>query len=635
MKQFGMFLFLGGSFLASLAFAQGYNVSGKIIKPDGTAFSGTAVPFAIELVNSTGSCVIYKEEFSVNMVDTKGAFHVIFGGPAANRTYPTSGTLTVESALKNTTGTSYTCLDNSTYTPATSDERSIRITFNDGNTWQIFSQQALKSVPSATSAKYAETADSALSANAVATFQASNLLRSSSSTLPDLSATDAANFQTLLANFTDIKSLVDGTSSTYLKVAPTETDPSVQSFAKTTLPTCAAGKVLTSTNGTSFSCVTDATGGGGGSLPTGTAGEFLRHDGANWNPATINLADIPTLTSMLTGLEANKLSKASIANCTADQTLAYNSVGDTWSCASITLAGDVSGIAAGATVIKIRGVPLAAVTPTSGQVLKFSGSQWEPATISGSGTVTSITAGTGLIGGTITSSGTLSLDNTAVTAGTYGSPSVIPTFTVNSQGRITSASTNTLVFPVTTVAGRGGAVVLKPSDIVSGTSEYLTYKPNNAACANGQTLVWNSSAIRWECGSVPSPITGTPTEGDLLVYKSGAWRPSTFGCPTAGYTAVNKGVPFCIRVVSGNTTYASGVATCGSPDRANICSANQLMIAKDESLLTSYSLILTDQLGNNVGMAPIIYNKSSDTFYVGSSMSDSAALYCCRPQEHF
>jgi len=46
---------------------------------------------------------------------------------------------------------------------------------------------------------------------------------------------------------------------------------------------------------------------------------------------------------------------------------------------------------------------------TSGQVLEWSGSAWSPATLSGGGggTVTSVTAGDGLLGGTITASGTI------------------------------------------------------------------------------------------------------------------------------------------------------------------------------------------------------------------------------------
>jgi hypothetical protein len=56
-------------------------------------------------------------------------------------------------------------------------------------------------------------------------------------------------------------------------------------------------------------------------------------------------------------------------------------------------------------------------------------------------TLVSISAGTGLTGGgDITASRTLSLANTTVTAGTYGSASATPTVTVDAQGRLTAAA---------------------------------------------------------------------------------------------------------------------------------------------------------------------------------------------------
>lgn len=82
--------------------------------------------------------------------------------------------------------------------------------------------------------------------------------------------------------------------------------------------------------------------------------------------------------------------------------------------------GDVS-TAAGSSTMTIqsfRGVPLAATAPVSGQVLLYNGSAWSPVTIpSNVGSVTNITAGQGLLGGTITSSGTLSV-NFGTSAGT-------------------------------------------------------------------------------------------------------------------------------------------------------------------------------------------------------------------------
>jgi hypothetical protein len=78
---------------------------------------------------------------------------------------------------------------------------------------------------------------------------------------------------------------------------------------------------------------------------------------------------------------------------------------------------------------------------TQGQLLSADGSGnlvWSNP--QGGGTVLSVTAGTGLSGGTITSVGTIGLADTAVTPGTYGGNGAVPTFTVDAQGRITSAS---------------------------------------------------------------------------------------------------------------------------------------------------------------------------------------------------
>ena len=79
-----------------------------------------------------------------------------------------------------------------------------------------------------------------------------------------------------------------------------------------------------------------------------------------------------------------------------------------------TVGGDLAGTLPNPTVDGLQGRAVASTAPTNGQVLAWnsSTSAWEPTTGGGggSGTVTSITAGTGLTGGTITTSGTIAAD---------------------------------------------------------------------------------------------------------------------------------------------------------------------------------------------------------------------------------
>ena len=73
------------------------------------------------------------------------------------------------------------------------------------------------------------------------------------------------------------------------------------------------------------------------------------------------------------------------------------------------------------------------------------------------------------ISGDATGSGTTSiaitLNNVNVNTGSFGSTTTVPQLTLNAKGLVTSATTATIAFPVTSVAGLTGAVTLTPTNV--------------------------------------------------------------------------------------------------------------------------------------------------------------------------
>ena len=141
----------------------------------------------------------------------------------------------------------------------------------------------------------------------------------------------------------------------------------------------------------------------------------------------------------------------------------------------------------------------------------------------GSGTVTNVATGTGLTGGPITTTGTISMANTGVTAGSY----TMANITVNAQGQLTAASSH--------VPGYACYQYVSVSDDPIG-------------------------------GNVPIPYN-TPVVADGLGnMSSGSW---TLTAPTGTYdisaSAVNTGGLCQIQVkINGSTIIAYGAVTSGT-----------------------------------------------------------------------
>ncbi|MFI5196803.1 MAG: hypothetical protein ACHQD8_06915 [Chitinophagales bacterium] len=135
---------------------------------------------------------------------------------------------------------------------------------------------------------------------------------------------------------------------------------------------------------------------------------------------------------------------------------------------NMTMGGDVTGTNNASTVVKMQGRSISATAPTAGQELTWNSgtSLWTPTTPSG-GTVTTINTTAPLTGGPVTTSGTIGLANSGVTAGTYGTATQVPTVTVDAFGRVTSAS-NTAI--TTGVAGTANYIPMFTSATTIGNS---------------------------------------------------------------------------------------------------------------------------------------------------------------------
>ena len=255
-----------------------------------------------------------------------------------------------------------------------------------------------------------------------------------------------------------------------------------------------------------------------------------------------------------------------------------------------------------------------------------------------------VTGGTGLTSAVTNNNITINLDNTAVTASSYGNANTVSTFTVDAQGRLTAAGTATIAIPSTQVTDFVEAAQdAVATAFTNGTQSGITVTYNDVAHSfslnvNDPTITLSGdvagSATMTDLGNVTITTTiqansvalGTDTTGNYVAGATGGTGVTISGTAGEGWSptiAIGQDVATTANVTFRNVTSTGDVTIDGNLTVSGntITIAAQTLAIQDNLIYLNESAAETISTVTGNGTTVVYTVSGTNTFDAGMSVT--------------